>query len=78
MLFRSLCLGRPPRPEQVEPLVALYTREYERYGKDLAAAASLATDPIGPLPPGMEPADLAAWTTVANVLLNLDAVLTKG
>jgi hypothetical protein len=31
-----------------------------------------------PLPPGMEPADLAAWTTVANVLLNLDSVLTKG
>ena len=32
----------------------------------------------GLLPPGMEPAELAAWTTVANVLLNLDAVLTKG
>ena len=74
----QLCLGRPPRPEQVEPLVALYTSEYERYRKDPAAAPSLATDPLGPLPPGMEPADLAAWTTVANVLLNLDAVLTKG
>jgi hypothetical protein len=74
----ELCLGRPPRPEQVEPLVALFTREYERYSKDLASATSLATDPIGPLPPGMEPADLAAWTAVANVLLNLDAVLTKG
>ena len=44
----------------------------------LAAAISLAADPLGPLPPGMEPADLAAWTTVANVLLNLDGVLTKG
>jgi Protein of unknown function (DUF1553)/Protein of unknown function (DUF1549)/Planctomycete cytochrome C len=74
----QLCLGRPPRPEQIEPLVTLYAREHERYGKDLTAARSLATDPIGPLPPDMEPADLAAWTTVANVLLNLDAVLTKG
>ena len=28
----QLCLGRPPRPEQVEPLVALYhDREHERY-----------------------------------------------
>jgi len=26
----------------------------------------------------MEPADLAAWTTVANVLLDLDGLLTKG
>ena len=74
----QLCLGRPPRPEQIEPLVTLYAREHERYGKDLTAARSLATDPIGPLPPDMEPAELAAWTTVANVLLNLDAVLTKG
>ncbi len=34
--------------------------------------------PLGPLPAGMDPADLAAWTAVANVLLNLDSVLTKG
>jgi len=26
----------------------------------------------------MDPAELAAWTTVANVVLNLDAVLVKG
>jgi hypothetical protein len=38
----------------------------------------MATDPIGPLPTGMDPAELAAWTTVANVLLNLDGVLTRG
>ena len=42
------------------------------------AAVALATEPLGPLPAGMDPADLAAWTTVANVLLNLDGVLTKG
>jgi hypothetical protein len=59
-------------------LVALYTQEFERYRKNSAAAVSLATEPLGPLPAGMEPADLAAWTTVANVLLNLDSVLTKG
>ena len=42
------------------------------------SAAALATDPIGPLPDGADAADLAAWTAVANVLLNLDAVLTRG
>jgi hypothetical protein len=74
----QLCLARPPRAEQLDPLVTLYTAEYERYHKNQQAAVALATEPIGPLPPGMEPADLAAWTTVANVLLNLDGLLTKG
>jgi hypothetical protein len=74
----QLCLGRPPRPEQVVPIVSLYTAERQRYDNDREAAVSLATNPLGPLPPGMEPAELAAWTAVANVLLNLDAVLTKG
>jgi len=74
----ELCLCRPARPEQIEPLVSLYTAEYERYRRDQGGAIALATEPLGPLPPGMEPAELAAWTTVANVLLNLDGVLTKG
>ncbi len=74
----ELCLCRPARPEQIEPLVSLYTSELKRYRTDQAGALALATKPLGPLPPGMEPAELAAWTTVANVLLNLDGVLTKG
>ncbi len=74
----QLCQCRPPRPDQVGPLVSLHDSELVRYRQDRAAAAALATDPIGPLPPGMDPADLAAWTAVANVLLNLDSVLTKG
>jgi hypothetical protein len=74
----ELCLCRPPRPEQVDPLVSLYTAEFDRFRNDIASAAALATEPLGPLPPGMGPAELAAWTTVANVLLNLDGVLTKG
>ena len=57
---------------------SLYTAELEHYRKDREAATALATKPLGPLPAGMEPADLAAWTAVANVLLNLDGVLTKG
>ena len=52
--------------------------EEPRQGEAAEAALALATDPLGPLPPGMEAAELAAWTAVANVLLNLDGVLTKG
>lgn len=73
-----LALCRPPDDPQVNTLVALYQSERTRHAKDLSAATALATDPLGPLPKGMDPAELAAWTTVANVLLNLDVVLTKG
>jgi hypothetical protein len=37
----------------------------------------MATNPIGPVPSGADVADLAAWTTVAGVLLNLDETLMK-
>jgi len=74
----EVCLGRPPRAEEVAPLVALHAAQLERYRGDPASASAIATDPLGPLPEGMDPADLAAWTAVANVLLNLDAVLTRG
>jgi hypothetical protein len=40
-------------------------------------ALKLATDPIGPLPDGASTTELAAWTTVCNVVLNLDEFLMK-
>jgi hypothetical protein len=73
-----LCLCRPPQPEQVKQLVALFESEREHYRRDGKAATAMATEPLGPLPAGMDAGELAAWTVVANVLLNLDGVLTKG
>jgi len=74
----ELCLGRPAESEQVARLVELFQDRRDRYAQDIDAARALATDPLGPLPEGAEPAEMAAWTTVSNVLLNLDAVLTRG
>jgi hypothetical protein len=73
-----LSLAHPARPQQVQELVALYQSELDHYRKDVQAALKLATDPLGPLPPGAKADEMAAWTVVANVLLNLDGVLTKG
>jgi Protein of unknown function (DUF1553) len=73
-----LVLARPPRASQVTALIALYDRELARFRSDPEAAEKLATEPLGPLPEGMDAAAQAAWTVVANVLLNLDGVLTKG
>jgi hypothetical protein len=74
----QLCLCRPPQPEQVEALMELYTSELAHYRTHPDAALKLATDPLGPLAEGTDAAELAAWTVVANVLLNMDGVLTKG
>jgi hypothetical protein len=61
----------------VQTLVALYEKELPAYQSDKEGATKLATQPLGPLPENCDPADAAAYTVVANVLLNLDALLTK-
>jgi hypothetical protein len=73
-----LCLARPAHPEQVKRVVTLIQSERDHYRKNGKAALALATDPLGPLPKGMAADEAAAWTVVANVLLNLDGVMTKG
>ena len=74
----QLCLARPPKKEQVETLVELYEKEAAHYRENEADAKKLATEPLGALPEDLSAAEIAAWTSVANVLLNLDGVLTKG
>lgn len=74
----TLCLVRPPSKQQVDAIVKLYESELAHYRADSSAATKLATEPLGPLPEGIDAAEAAAWTVVANVLLNLDGVLMKG
>jgi hypothetical protein len=73
----SLAQARPPSPQQVQTLMALYQQELTYYRAHPQEANKLATDPLGPLPAGMDAAEQAAWTVVGNVLLNLDGVLNK-
>ena len=37
----------------------------------------MATEPLGPAPQAADIAELAAWTVVGNVLLNLDETLMR-
>ena len=73
----GVCLSRPPKRFEVSRLVALYTELLADYQKDTAAAKMMASDPLGPLPEGMKVEELAAWTVVCNVLLNLDEMFMK-
>ncbi len=73
-----VCLARAATEREVERLIALYESELAHYRERPGDAAALATDPLGPLPEGVDAAEAAAWTAVANVLLNLDEFLTRG
>lgn len=73
-----LATGQVPKPVQIQTLTALYEQELTYYQAHSDDAQKLATEPLGVLPLGMNTAEAAAWTVVANVLLNLDGVLMKG
>jgi hypothetical protein len=72
-----LCLTRPPRDIEIRKLTELYDKARAQFAKDPKDALQMATQPLGPLPNGMEPVELAAWTVVGNVLLNLDETVNK-
>ncbi len=74
----TLALSRVPSADQIAEVVKLYQSELEHYRSHPEEASNLATKPIGALPAGLDAAEAAAWTVVANMLLNLDAVLMRG
>ena len=71
------CLTRPPKESEVASLVALYEKSRAKYAADPKRVASMATEPLGPAPQGADVAELAAWTVVGNVLINLDEMFLK-
>ena len=71
LAFR-LCTARRPQPPELAPLLSFEEQQLARFKADPEAARAVA----GAKAPG-EAAELAAWTMVANVLLNLDETLTK-
>jgi hypothetical protein len=74
--FRRV-LARTPSDKDLQRLIALHDESLVIYQHDPKRAAEMATNPIGPAPAGADISELAAWTTVAGVLLNLDETLMK-
>ena len=72
-----LALTRLPTERELTRLVALAETVQKKYAADPAGALLIATKPIGPAPKEMPVADLAAWTLVGNVILNLDETIAK-
>jgi hypothetical protein len=72
-----LALIRPPSETELHRIVALHDTVLTTYRQDEKKAVEMATNPIGPVPKGADVADLAAWATVANTILNLDETVMK-
>jgi hypothetical protein len=74
--FRQV-LQRPPAPHEVELLQKLYQQHLNQYQADEAAARALLAVGDAKPPEGIAPAELAAWTSVARVMVNLHETMTR-
>jgi hypothetical protein len=74
------CLSRQPTRGEAATLLDLLHREVRRFERAGADPWALAADDPSrkpDLPDGASPVQLAAWTAVSRVLLNLDETITK-
>lgn len=77
--FRRV-LSRKPTAAEISELLALKNRQLERFSTGELNPWNLATndpDKAFALPKGVRMDELAAWTAVSRVLLNLDEAITK-
>lgn len=71
-------LGRAPKPAEVTVLADIYAKQLERFNKDEATAIKLLSVGEAKRNETLNPAELATWTTLSSILLNLDETVTKG
>jgi hypothetical protein len=74
--FRRV-LARKPTGAETQELLHLLEKQRDHIAAGWVDTKALAGDGVDSLPPGATPTQLAAWTTVARVLLNLDETITK-
>ncbi len=72
----NLVLSRPPTQAQVEPLIAFHDEQMALFEQDPESAVGLLGVRDGGEANETAPAEAASWTLIANILLNLDGVLT--
>ena len=75
-MFQQATL-REPTAEEQSRLLSLYNDSLTRYADDAASRDQLLAVGAAPLDAELDRTELAAWTLVANAVLNLDEVLNK-
>lgn len=71
-----LCVARQPKAAELDRLAALYQQQLDYFNAHATEAERVVKQQIKPAS-NCSTAEMAAWTMVANVLLNLDETLTK-
>jgi hypothetical protein len=71
----ELTLTRKPVALETDSMSKLYHDTRKELSSELDRALKLATEPIGPLPANSDSVELATWTILCNVVLNLDEFL---
>jgi hypothetical protein len=66
-----------PKPSESEIFHASYQHYLDLYRGDTAAAEKFLSEGESPRDPALDTAELAAYTTVASLILNLDETITK-
>jgi hypothetical protein len=70
-------LARSPRKDELATASDLLTKHLGEYRADPKATDSVLHAGLAPVPEGLDPAELAAWTSVARVILNLHETITR-
>lgn len=70
-------LQRAPREDEVRVATALLEKHQAQYAQDAQAAGAILKVGLTPAPQDFAPAELAAWTSVARVILNLHETVTR-
>ena len=74
----QLTMSRKPTPMEVEVLLKTYQQRLARYRQDPNGAQSLIAVGESTRNETIDRAELAAWTSVMSLILNLDEAITKG
>jgi hypothetical protein len=72
-----LATARKPSPQEVRVLRDMLTKQLGHYRSDRKAALDLLSVGESKWNARFDSAELAAWATVASVILNLDETITK-
>jgi hypothetical protein len=72
-----LALARPPKAEEMKVLLGVLNEQKAAFRKNGDAAVKLISVGESKRDEKLNPAELAAWTAVASVILNLDETITK-
>jgi hypothetical protein len=70
-------LGRHPKPKEVQLLAELLNKHQSAFAADQESAEMLVEVGVSDRPRGIDIVELAAWTSICRVLLNLNETITR-